>query len=138
MLKKFLGFLTASKPEPTAQNDVVNQEFMGTEGVWKDDKFYFNRRKEGCVNGKHFTEYVGTVKELKRTGRLDEAEALLLSLVEATEAESRKGVGGVAPWYYEQLAIIYRKQNNIAKEVSILRRYESQEKAHGAKPSILS
>ncbi len=138
MLKKFLKFLTASKPEPARQNDVANQEFMNIEGVWKDGKLYVNRRKEGYVDEKHFTEYVGTVKELKRAGRLDEAEALLLRLVEATEAESREGVGGVAPWYYEQLAIIYRKQNDIKKEIAILRRYESQEKAPGVKPSVLA
>lgn len=111
---------------------------MGMEGVWKDSKFYFNRRKEGYVDGKHFTEYVETVKELKRVGKLDEAVDLLLKLVDATEAESNKGVGGVAPWYYEQLAIIYRKQNRLESEISILKRYENQEKAPGVKPEILA
>ena len=108
------------------------------EGVWKDSKFYLNRRKEGYVNGKHFTEYVETVRQLKRAGKLDEAADLLLKLVDATEAESNKGVGGVAPWYYEQLAIIYRKQNRLGREILILKRYENQEKAPGVKPRVLS
>ena len=41
----------------------------------------------GYVDGRHYTEYVKTVKQLKRDGRLDEAVALLLRLVDATEAE---------------------------------------------------
>jgi hypothetical protein len=139
MLKKFLNFLGEKTQSKTSEpNSIANEENMGMEGVWKDNKFYFNRRKEGYVNGKHFTEYVETVKQLKRAGKLDEAEALLLKLVDATEAESTKGVGGVAPWYYEQLAIIYRKQNKVESEISILNRYENQEKAPGVKPGILS
>lgn len=39
---------------------------------------------------------------------------------------------GVAPWYYEQLAIIYRKEKQYRKEVEILERYERQVKAPGA------
>jgi hypothetical protein len=138
MLKKILRFLRENKPEPTTQNEVVNEKFIGMEGVWKDDKFYFNRRKEGYVDGKHFTEHVEAVKELKRKGKLDDVEALLLKLVEATEAESKKGVSGVAPWYYEQLAIIYRKQDRLESEISILERYENQRRAPGAKPGILA
>ena len=138
MLKKVLNFLREKTQAKTVQpNGVLSEQIIGMEGVWEDSKFYFNRRKEGYVNGKHFTECVETVKQLKRAGKLDEAEALLLKLVDATEAESNKGAGGVAPWYYEQLAIIYRKQNRLESEISILKRYESQEKAAGMKPGIL-
>ncbi|MBC7109277.1 MAG: hypothetical protein H5T41_10960 [Methanomassiliicoccales archaeon] len=79
----------------------------------------------GFLRGKHYTEYVEEVQNLKRTGRLDEAEKLLLKLVEAVEAEARAQGWGVAPWYYEQLAIIYRKRKDYAAEVAILKRYMS-------------
>ena len=54
----------------------------------------------------HSTAYVEDVEELKRRGQLDEAATLLLALIEAVEAESRSDPIGVAPWYYEQLAIV--------------------------------
>jgi tetratricopeptide (TPR) repeat protein len=80
----------------------------------------------GSVDGKHYTEYVEVVKVLKSENKLDEAEKLLLRLVEATEEEAKLQEWGVAPWYYEQLAIVYRKQKNYPKEVSILERFAKQ------------
>lgn len=44
----------------------------------------------------------------------------------ATEVESRLEKWSVAPWYYEQLAISYRKCGNAEAEVSILERYSRQ------------
>lgn len=83
----------------------------------------------------HFTDATDTVKQLKREGRLEEAESLLLWCVGETEKESRYGV---APWYYEQLAIIYRKQGRTEDEVAILERYASQKHAPGATPAKLA
>ena len=45
---------------------------------------------------------------------------------------------GVAPWYYEQLAIIYRKQKRYVDEVTILQRYEIHEKGSGTGPGQLA
>lgn len=61
-------------------------------------------------------------------------------LVDSTENESEfAGDGwGVAPWYYEQLAIIYRKEKQYHKEVEILERYADQPKAPGAGPQKLA
>lgn len=99
-----------------------------------------NRSSEpGSVRDRHYTEYVETVKALRREGSVEEAEHLLLELVDATEAEARaQGSGwGVAPWYYEQLAILYRKQGSPEKEVAILERYAAQQHARGASPPKL-
>lgn len=85
----------------------------------------------------HYTDFVETVRELKRKGELDEAEALLLQTIEATEAESRNKGWGVAPWYYEQLAIVYRKQKKFDKEQEILERFSQQKHAPGASPPKL-
>ena len=93
--------------------------------------------KPGFHKGQHFTEYVDQVKQLKREGRVEEAEQLLLALVNATEAEDEVDRFGVAPWYYEQLAIIYRQRKDIAAECSILERFEGQRHAAGEKPAVL-
>ena len=94
----------------------------------------------GSVEGAHYTDYVERVKQLKREKRHSEAIQLLVELVDATEKESRAaGPGwGVAPWYYEQLAIIYRKEKRYADEVAILERYEAQPKGPGVGPSKLA
>lgn len=84
------------------------------------------------VDGRHYTEHVESVKALRRAGDDRQAEALLLRLVAAAEAESQFGGHGVTPWYYEQLAIIYRKCKDPIAELQILERYEGQEHALGA------
>jgi len=89
--------------------------------------------------------------------KYDEAIEILLKSVELTENESKKATAkpvhedkyaflsegrsttwDVAPWFYEQLAIIYRKQKRYAEEVSILERYASQPKAPGVSPKKLA
>jgi hypothetical protein len=92
----------------------------------------------GYYKGKHFTEYVETVKSLKREGKLDEAETLLLGLIDAMEAEEKEDKCGVAPGYYERLAMIYRKQQRYGDEVATLERFAEQRKGPGAKvPKLL-
>jgi hypothetical protein len=82
--------------------------------------------KPGFYRDKHATEYVEQVKALKRAKQFDEAERLLLALIQAVEVENRVECWGVAPWYYEQLANIYRGQKNYAAEIAILQRYQQQ------------
>jgi len=93
----------------------------------------------GEVEGAYYTDYVEKVKQLKREGRHQEAIDLLFKLIDATEAEAKEAGGGwgVAPWYYEQLAIIYRKEQRFSDEVQILERYAEQQKAPGVGPSKL-
>ena len=112
----------------------------------------------GSVDGEHYVESVDKIKQLKREEKYGEAIDLLLKCINATEAESSKANSiplhseefswlsegrtnngwGVAPWYYEQLAIIYRKDKQYAKEVEILERYEKQRKAPGIGPQKLA
>jgi hypothetical protein len=80
----------------------------------------------GSYQGKHYTEHIDRVKALKRAEKLDEAERLLLALIDVVEAENVVKQFGVAPWYFEQLAIIYRKRNDYAAEVAILERCHRQ------------
>jgi hypothetical protein len=94
--------------------------------------------KAGHVRGRHYTTYVDDVRQLKRGGQFEAAERLLLELVAATESEASAEGWGVAPWYYEQLAIIYSKQKEGGKELAILERYEAQRHAPGTGPSKLA
>jgi len=90
--------------------------------------------KPGYINERHYTTFVNKVEDLKKSGKLDEAERLLLKIVDAVETEDRIQKMGVAPWYYYQLAIIYRKHKRIDKEIEILERFARQRHAPGAKP----
>ena len=45
---------------------------------------------------------------------------------------------GVAPWYYEQAAIIYRKLDDASAEISILERFMAQRHAPGVGPGELA
>jgi hypothetical protein len=94
--------------------------------------------KAGYLNGRHYSAYTDAVRSLKKANRYDEAVALLRQLVQATEAEARADRCGVAPWYYEQLAIIFSKQKRPDDELAILERYDSCPKAPGAGPSKLA
>jgi DNA polymerase-3 subunit epsilon len=77
----------------------------------------------GYYKGKHYTQYAGEVKDLKRKGQLSQARELLYSLINAVEEEAREDKWMPAPWYYEQAAIVCRKQKDCRAEVEILERY---------------
>jgi tetratricopeptide (TPR) repeat protein len=77
----------------------------------------------GLVRGRHYTQWVEPIKKLKREGRLAEAEELLLDCVDAVEAEARAEGTPVAPWYYEQLGIVYRKLGDKAASDAIAQRH---------------
>lgn len=96
-------------------------------------------REAGSKDGVHYTDNVDKIKQLKREGKHKEAIELLLQSINLTESESKTlGEGwGVAPWYYEQLAIIYRKEKKYDKEVEILELYAKQPKAPGVGPAKL-
>lgn len=78
------------------------------------------------------------VNDLIHEEKYDDAIQLLLTMVDATEKEAGKTRAGVAPWSYEKLAIIYRKQKQYQKEVGILERFERQPKAPGVTPQKLA
>ena len=87
--------------------------------------------KLGYYDGRHFTTYVRDFESLKKSGEFTKLENLLLELVKATEAESAVDGMGVAPAYYSELAILYRKQKEYSKEMSILERFAKQKHARG-------
>jgi len=82
--------------------------------------------KTGYYRGRHYSSYAGEIEDLIRQDKLDEAEKLLFHCVDATEEEDRLEHFGVAPFFYNKLALIYRKQKDLNKEFSILERYSKQ------------
>lgn len=84
----------------------------------------------------HYTDAVDDVKGLKREGRHDEAESLLWWCIESAERQAREqGYDTVPPWYYEHLAIVYRKEGRYDDEVAVLERYHGN---GGGKDELLA
>jgi hypothetical protein len=81
---------------------------------------------------------VANYLQAKRCGQLAEAEVHLLKIVDATEAEAKATGHGVAPWYYEQLAILYRKQKRYDTEIEVLERFAKAPKAKGSEVTKLA
>lgn len=93
-------------------------------------KYVFRQTRE--IKGGHYTENVDRVNQLIQDKQYDDAKDLLLRLIDQIEEEARHKKHGVAPWYYEQLANIYRKEKHLQSEVEILERFEKQPKSPGA------
>ena len=74
----------------------------------------------------------------KKDGQHVIAETLLLRLIDATEEQARTERHGVAPWYYEELAILLRKQKRYSDEIAILQRFARTPKAPGVGPFRLA
>lgn len=133
----YLDYIKYRTNETNPTKESIKEEIEHTSFSELDFPPRSQKEKPGYYQGKHYTDYVDLVKQLKRIGEYDKAEKLLLSLVEAVESESKKENCGVAPWYYEQLAIIYRKQGNLLKEFEILERFSKQKHAPGSKTPTL-
>lgn len=105
----------------------------------KDPLEWVKRSQEaGQVDGQHYTAYIEDIGELRLQGKYGEAIALLLRLVDAVEAQNAIDDAGVPGWYYEQLSIIYRRQEDYAAEISILERFIKQKPALNIEQDKLS
>lgn len=81
------------------------------------------QKQLGFVRGKHFTQWVDEVKQLKRDGKHQEVLDLCLEAVEATEAESKVDGLSVAPWWYDQAALAARRTEQPEVERVVMERY---------------
>lgn len=87
------------------------------------------------IPGPAFADKIEAVRRLKRENRHQEAVALLLRLLTTAEKEAARTGSGIAAWYYEQLAILYRRQQRLAAEVEILERYLAAQAKLGGTPA---
>lgn len=84
------------------------------------------RKEAGTVDGKHYTAHVPAVKTMRKAGHDDEAAGLLLRLISAIEREAALPLPdsfAVPPWYFDQLATIYRKAGKKAEAALLMQRY---------------
>lgn len=115
-------------PETEEETSASNAEYETKAlQLFETAKSKADSKKAGYYKGRRCSDYIESVKALKRAQRFDDAEELLLALIEAVEKENEKTQQGIPSWYYEHLAIIYRQQTNYAKEVEILERYAEQQ-----------
>jgi len=79
----------------------------------------------GFYEGRNVYSYVYDIRELKRQGEDSEnqLESLLLELIRVEEEQDDVISHGVWAGFYKELAILYRKQREFSKEVSILKRF---------------
>ena len=119
------------------ESETPHREVMARSTGVSEFRARNNPPTHGLFKGKHYTEYVEDIKALKRHDALEEALDLLNELIGAVEDEARAEGNGVAPWYYEQAAIVCRKRRDFQGEIAVLERYVAQSPAPGASPSAL-
>lgn len=78
---------------------------------------------KGQYKGKLYSEYNDTIKILIKMGRLDEAEKLIIELINAIELDDRVSNLKLLTGYYANLANIYHKRKDIPNEIKILERF---------------
>jgi hypothetical protein len=93
--------------------------------------------KLGYFEGKPYYDYPSSINELLGNGNTDEAVKILYGLIDVIETEANINKSGVAPWYYEKLAIIFHKKKEYDKEIEILERFALQRHSPGVKPARL-
>ena len=79
----------------------------------------------GSVRGRHYTEWVPTLDELRSSGDDDAALALLLECIDAAERAARLAGMEPAPGYTKRAAVIYRRRKDYAREIEVMERWES-------------
>jgi hypothetical protein len=116
------AFAHPHDPTPPRAPESTTRPRRDSPGIWTGSSTS-DRSSVGKVEGRHYTEWVDTVKGMKRLGHHEQALQLLYRLCDAAEAESEQARQTLPPWYFEQVAIIERKQGNFEAEVAILQRY---------------
>lgn len=84
------------------------------------------------VDGVHYTRHVEQVRALRRSGDDDAAAGLLLRLIDAVEREAAVPLPGydrVPPWFFRQLAAIYRKAGMFEAAADVARRFQALSEA---------
>ncbi len=82
-------------------------------------------QESGLVRGRHYTEWVPTLDELRSSRDDDGALALLLECIDAAERAARVAGMEPAPGYTKRAAVIYRRRKDYASEIQVLERWEA-------------
>ena len=150
--RRFVGYVPKDVARATLEGGFLGQirprllkTYVGDQGFVeilfqilgpKGKKYEF--RQTSAPNGNHHTDFVDRIEQLVQEKKYEDAIQLLLTLVDATEQEAKKTGLGVVPWYYEKLAVSFRKQKRYDDEIAILERFDGQPKSPGALPKKLA
>jgi hypothetical protein len=103
------------------------------------DEFSSGLGRRYEAEAERIEDQVQRIKLLKRSGAYEEALRFLVAELDLQERDAASISGwGVAPWYYEQAAIVYRKMKLYEKECEVLERYFRQPHAPGVGPDRLA
>ncbi len=79
----------------------------------------------GLVRGRHYTEWIPTLDELRSSGDDDTALTLLWECIQAAERAARVAGTSPAPGYTKRAAVIYRRRKDYAREIEVMERWEA-------------
>ncbi len=97
-----------------------------------------NRRTSPSAQQRSLASVQEDIQSLKRIGNLEEAERLLRQYIVVMESDVQINHSIPRPWFYEQLAMIYRKRKQYHLECSILEQYAQQTPLVGTMPQPLA
>lgn len=95
------------------------------------------KKNGNSITYDNYVNYVETIKSLKKNEKYEEAIILLHQILDVIEKHSQKTGEGVAPWYYDQLTIIYKKMKQLELANEVLIRFSKQNHAIGARTEKL-
>jgi hypothetical protein len=101
----------------------ISNQMAGSEDSYSNRNGSFNWDKKSEYPYDSYYEATDKIKRLKREGRHDEVEDLLMWCINFAEAEAETKNQTLPRAYYRHLAIVYRKENRYHDEVKILERY---------------
>lgn len=78
----------AKNSKQKTRNNRIDYENVQISETKDSTKITF-KNKAGCIDRKHYTEYVDEIKELKRQNKLQAAADILLKIIEALKAEAK-------------------------------------------------
>jgi len=96
-----------------------------------------NRRTSRSAKQRSLASVQEEIQGLKRIGNLEKAERLLVQYIAVMESDVQTNQSIPRPWFYEQLAMIYRKRKQYHLECSILEQYAQQSQLSGTMPQPL-
>jgi hypothetical protein len=94
----------------------------------------YNLNTSEIINNRHYSSYPDEIKKFYKNKEFQKAEEILIQIIEIMEKNALETGNGVAPWYYEKLASVYRTTKQKDKQISTIIRFLIQPKARGASP----
>lgn len=119
-----------------AEREIARAETLGIAAGFQDyvDEVSAGMGRPFEDEGRRITDQVERIEYLKRKGAHEDAIGFLLAEIDREEADSRSiRDWGVAPWYYWQAAVTYRKMGRIDDEIALLKRFARQKHSPGVR-----